>query len=110
MILSGCFRHTAKEFSPTRGLLCDEVTITGTVYHIGRLDGVWFNGVQAPARFVRNPPPDGPLEIDANVPIGATTGPIRVKISTDAGIVLGVLGTDHTFDEPFVVVGSPPAP
>jgi len=110
VVLTGCFRHTAKEFSPTRGMVCDDVTITGTFYHIGRLDGVWFDGVEAPAEFVRNPPPDGPLQIDTNVPVGATTGPIRVKISTGFGIILGVLGTDHKFDEPFTVVGSPPAP
>jgi cysteinyl-tRNA synthetase len=84
----------------------DEVRICGTFYTIGSSE-VWFNDVESEHSFRRFPAPDGPRDIVAIVPEGATAGPIRVKISTGAGIILGVVGTDHTFSEDFVVQGSP---
>ena len=65
-------------------MVCDQVRITGTFhYDLDDLDGVWFNGVAAFASFRHFPAPNGPLEILAIVPEGASNGPIRVKISTE---------------------------
>ncbi len=109
-LCAGCFTHNLTDFNPKRGMVCDPVRITGTIYRIGHLDGVWFNGTQANASVRAFPPPSGPLEILAYVPEGATTGPIRASISVGWGWVLGVIGTDKTFATPFSVAGSPAVP
>jgi hypothetical protein len=109
-LCAGCFTHNLTDFNPKRGMVCDPVRITGTIYNIGHLDGVWFNGIPANASIRAFPPPSGPLEILAYVPVGATTGPIRASISVGWGWVLGVIGTDKTFATPFSVVGSPAVP
>jgi len=109
-LTQGCFKHTLTDFTPKRGMTCDEVRISGTIYQIGSLAGVWFNGVPASASIRQFPAPNGPREILAVVPPNAVTGPIRAKIDAGGGIVLGVEGTDQTFAENFVVTGSPSDP
>lgn len=109
-VLSACFQHKVKAFNPSQGMVCDEIIITGTFYHIGQLDGVWLNGQKIEAVFERFPAPNGPLRIRAKVPEGAETGLIKVKISTGWGFILGVIGTTHTFDKPYTVTGTPPIP
>jgi hypothetical protein len=108
---AGCVTNQVKDFTPKSAMVCDPVRITGTFhYDPGDLDGVWFNGVPAFASFRHFPAPNGPLEILAIVPEGASNGPIRVKISTDEIATFGSKGMDYTFREPFSVTGSPPVP
>lgn len=107
---AGCLTKQVKDFTPKSGMICDGVRITGTFHNLGRLDGVWFNGVPANASFRNFPAPNGPREIFAVVPEGASNGPIRVKISTEKGVAFWVKGTDHTFGADFSVTGSPPVP
>ena len=110
---TGCFTNQVRDFTPKSAMICDQVRITGKFHNtgdFGDLDGVWFNGVHAKASFRHFPAPNGPLEILAVVPEGASNGPIRVKISSDEAILFGVKGTDYTFREAFSVTGSPPVP
>jgi hypothetical protein len=108
--LAGCATNQVRDFTPKSAMVCDEVRITGKFHKTGELDGVWFNGVPAFASFRHFPAPNGPLEILAVVPEGASNGPIRVKISTDDISPFGAKGINYTFREAFSVTGSPPAP
>ena len=108
---AGCATNQVMNFTPKSAMVCDQVRITGTFqYDLDDLDGVWFNGVAAFASFRHFPAPNGPLEILAIVPEGASNGPIRVKISTKESATFGPKGVDYTFREPFSVTGSPPVP
>lgn len=110
VLLDGCVTNQVKDFTPKSGMICDEVRITGKFHKSSRLDGVWFNGFPASAAFRHFPAPNGPLEILAVVPEGASNGPIHVRISLDEDVPLWVKGTDFKFSENFVVTGAPPAP
>jgi len=111
---TGCFTNQVRDFTPKSAMVCDEVRITGkfkkNVELSGDLDGVWFNGVPAKASFRHFPAPNGPLEIIAVVPEGASNGPIRVKIANEEGALFGVKGINYTFRDAFSVTGSPPVP
>ncbi len=107
---TGCITNHVRDFTPKSAMVCDEVRITGKFHKTGELDGVWFNGVPAIASFRHFPAPNGPLEILAVVPEGASNGPIRIKITTEEGALFGGKGTDYTFREAFSVTGSPPVP
>jgi hypothetical protein len=108
--LTGCITNQVRDFTPKSAMVCDEVRITGKFHKTGDLDGVWFNGVPAIASFRHFPAPNGPLEILAVVPEGASNGPIRVKITTEEAALFGGKGADYTFRETFSVTGSPPVP
>ena len=111
VLLDGCVTNQVKDFTPKSAMVCDQVRIIGTFhYDPADLSGVWFNGVPAFASFRHFPAPNGPLEILAIVPEGASNGPIRIKISTDEITTFGPKSMDYTFREPFSVTGSPPAP
>jgi hypothetical protein len=107
---AGCYTNQIKDFTPKKGMVCDSVRITGSFHKIGDLDGVWFNGVPARASFRHFPAPKGPLEILAEVPEGASNGPIRIRIAPVEGVIFGGKGLDYTFAKPFSVTGSPPVP
>ncbi len=77
-------------FTPTSGTVGTQVTITGASFT--GATGVGFNGVSASSFAV-----DSDTQIRANVPTGATTGPISVI--RDAGAV--------TSSEVFVVLAPP---
>ena len=91
-------------------MVCEDIIITGTFFNVGQLDGVWLNGQKLEANFERFPAVTGLFRIKAKVPEGATSGLLRVKISTGWGIILGVIRADKTFPDPFTVTGTPPVP
>jgi hypothetical protein len=109
-LLAGCFPMMVSDFSPKSGMVCDEVRIDGTFYAdtADWTHHVWFNGLEGQS-YWRPPAPPG-RQLFAVVPENAATGPIRVQVDPGWWIVLGVIGTDHTFPENFTVRGSPPAP
>ena len=72
---------TISSFTPTSGPVGTEVTITGS--HFSGLTGVTFNGTSS-----ISPTLDSDIQIRAQVPSGATTGPIIV--SNAAGNVASV--------------------
>ena len=80
------------DFQPAQGDIGTPVIVTGTGFREDTQ--VFFNGVPAPNVIV-----SGPTELDVLVPIGATTGPVRVQ----NGPVSGVSRT------PFTVQAAAPA-
>jgi len=109
-VSAGCMTNRVSNFTPKSGMVCDEVRITGSFHKLGHLDGVWFNGVPANASIQHDPASGGRLTVVAAVPEGASTGPIRVRISTEGEAALWAKGVDYTFEDNFTVTGSPPAP
>ncbi len=105
LVCGGCYRHEVRDFAPKAGAVCDAVEFKGNLFNMGTFH-VWFNGLPA----VHENREGSPDELWAWVPEGATTGPIRVRVDTGWGFVLGIFGTDHTFAEDFVVTGTPARP
>lgn len=81
-----------KSFSPSSGLPTNRILITGN--NLFFLTGISFNGTPATLIAV-----DSPAQVEADVPDGATTGPITVTTKTGSA----------TSAKPFAV-NTPPVP
>lgn len=104
ILLAGCSAEFT-DFSPTEGSACDTVRIDGHHHRVGDIF-VYFNGVRSEQVFFHTYPGETESQLTAIVPLGATTGPIRVLNETGWGVIIGALGGDHTFEEDFRVWNS----
>nr|NIR47425.1 DNRLRE domain-containing protein [candidate division KSB1 bacterium]NIR69995.1 DNRLRE domain-containing protein [candidate division KSB1 bacterium]NIS23018.1 DNRLRE domain-containing protein [candidate division KSB1 bacterium]NIT69876.1 DNRLRE domain-containing protein [candidate division KSB1 bacterium]NIU23525.1 DNRLRE domain-containing protein [candidate division KSB1 bacterium] len=88
---------TISSFTPEEGLIGTEVTITGTAF--SDVTGVSFNSTPAISFLI-----DSDTQIRVDVPIGATTGPIRVT----NGSGTGTSATDFTVHAPPAITSFTP--
>lgn len=96
------------DFNPKQGQVCDEVRIQREDGNNCGTHRVTFNGV--PSANVRREGSASDADLIAEVPVGATTGPLFVEQNTGNCAFLGFFNARHTFDEPFTVLDSPDAP
>jgi len=85
-------------FAPVRAVVGTEITITGSKF--SGATSVSFSG--KPATFTL----DSDTQIRANVPAGATTGPIQITNSAGAGVSVSNFIVQHTLTISYVGSGS----
>lgn len=103
VLLTAC-KAEYSDCTPTEGMGCDTVHFTIHGHYFGQTT-VYFNGTESPHVFDSIDPADSKKKLFAVVPGRASTGPIRINNNTGMGWVIGMLSSDTTFADDFVILG-----